>query len=168
LPDIEGVILEHREDRVKDFNEDLLEQLVEKTNENLTKGKMNEREFEKLILKLLLKIGALRETSRIVPRPNDKGIDVIGEFKIGSSKIRVGVQAKHYKPVPEITADVISNAYNGMIAEDVDIAWVITTGKFSKDAEQKAGEIFENEGKRIELIEGIQLSKMIIENGLAL
>ena len=43
---------------------------------------------------------------------------------------------------------------------------VVTSGDFSEEATSRAEDYFDDEGIKIELVDGEQLAKLIIENGI--
>ena len=77
----------------------------------------------------------------------------------------VAVQAKHWQPEPPVDRQVIDQLVSGMEAESADLGMVITTGTFSDDAVRAANECLESVGKKIELVDGEQFAKMIVEHG---
>jgi restriction endonuclease Mrr len=53
-----------------------------------------------------------------------------------------------------------------MEAEGADLGMVVTTGSYSDEALRRAQLHSEETGKRIELVDGEQFAKMLIEHGL--
>jgi restriction endonuclease Mrr len=64
-----------------------------------------------------------------------------------------------------VKRDVVDKLKEGMEAESADLGMIVTTGTFSDDAIKAATEYFEDSGIRIELVDGEQFAKMIVEHG---
>lgn len=113
--------------------------------------------FEKIVVKLLLKMGygdSLEESGFVTQTSRDEGIDgIIREDKLGFGNIYI--QAKRYtdKTIgrPEIQAFV------GAIANKAGKGLFITTAKFSEGAVKTAKE------NHIVLIDGEKLTSLMIE-----
>jgi predicted Mrr-cat superfamily restriction endonuclease len=147
------------------FETDLQERLVRETLSELRAGRLNDYGFERLINSLLLKLGA--KQARIVPRSQDKGADIVANFRIaGAFEQIVAVQAKHWGPYPPVGADVVEQLVRGMDAEGATLGMVITTGTISTEATKKAEQVFDEKSIRVELMDGEQFAKLIIESGL--
>lgn len=74
------------------FIEELTEQLIRTIRSTLDTKTMNDVLFEKLVAKFMMAVGA--ESSQIIPRRNDKGVDVVAEFILGSlTRVKVGVSS---------------------------------------------------------------------------
>ncbi len=98
--------------------------------------------------------------------PGDKGIDIIFiDTHYGLTETRVGIQAKHFDERKEIGRHVVDETAAGAEAEEIDIAIIVTTGSFSKEAEDAALQYSES-GLRIELVDGPQLASLIVELGV--
>lgn len=54
---------------------------------------------------------------------------------------------------------------NGIEAEGASLGMVVTTGVIAGDAVEAAEKYFENRGIRIELVDGEQFAKLIVEHG---
>ena len=148
------------------FENDLENKLVDKALEELRSGRMEDWRFEKLIETVLGKLGA---KTRIVPRNKDVGIDIYATFLVaGIFQLVVGIQAKHWKPEPPVGADVVDQLIRGIEkgGERVTLGMVITSGTFSPDATSKAEEYGDEKGIPIELVDGEQFAKLIVEHGL--
>ena len=148
------------------FENDLEGKLVEKTLEELRSGRMGERGFEKLIETVL---GGLGGKARIVPRKEDVGIDIYATFLVaGIFQQVVGVQAKHFLPDPPIGAEVVAQLIRGIeeSGQRITAGMVITSGTFSVEATAKAHEYGDEKGIPIELVDGEQFAKLIVEHGL--
>jgi restriction system protein len=84
----------------------------------------------------------------------DGGIDI----KLYKDNNLYLVQCKHYKSW-KVSVQIVRELYGVMTAENAQRGFIITTGKFTKDAVSFA------KGKEIELIDGNQL-EMMLEDGL--
>ncbi|WP_406671971.1 restriction endonuclease [Natronospira sp.] len=146
------------------FQSDLQTSLITQALNELQKGRIDSFGFENLIKSLLQSLGA--KEARVVPRSQDKGADVVATFLVAETfPLVVAVQAKHWQPEPPVDRQVIDQLVSGMEAESADLGMVITTGTFSDDAVRAANECLESVGKKIELVDGEQFAKMIVEHG---
>lgn len=146
------------------FHSDLQASLITQALNELQKGRIDSFGFENLIKNLLQSLGA--KEARVVPRSQDKGADVVATFLVAETfPLVVAVQAKHWQPEPPVDRQVIDQLVSGMEAESADLGMVITTGAFSDDAVRAANECLESVGKKIELVDGEQFAKMIVEHG---
>jgi restriction system protein len=123
---------------------------------------MSPASFEELVIDLLSKLkygGGLPERGKAVGQPGDAGIDgVINEDALGLD--RVYVQAKRYGAGnsvgrPEVQA--FSGSLDGVSATK---GILITTGSISSAAREYASRI----AKRIILIDGVELARLMVEN----
>jgi restriction endonuclease Mrr len=78
----------------------------------------------------------------------------------------VAVQAKHWQPEPPVGRDVVEQLIRGIEAESAHLGMVITSGSISEDASQAAEQYFVDKGIRIELVDGFQFAKLIVEHGI--
>ena len=165
LDEIEESLQAVATNRNPTFHTDLQARLVKETLDELRSGRMDSLGFEKLIDAVLVGLGA--EESRIVPRKQDKGADVLATFRVaGAFRQVVAVQAKHWKPDPPVGRDVVEQLIRGIEAESADLGMVITTGAISEDASLAAEQYYDDKGIKIELIDGEQFAKLIIEHGI--
>jgi restriction endonuclease Mrr len=126
---------------------------------------MNERAFERLIESILKAAGASQ--TRVVPRSEDKGADVIALFKIaGTFEFKLAIQAKYYQPHTPVGAEAVDQLASGMEAERADLGMVLSTGVFSDAAKKRAQELEEQQTKRIQLMDGGELAAFIVDGGL--
>ena len=147
------------------FRSDLQSRLIRETLDEIRCGRIDDRGFEKLIRDVLVSLGA--DEARIVPRKNDKGADVVATFRVaGAFRQTVVVQAKHWQPDPPVAKDVVEQLVRGIEAESADLGMVVTSGTVSEDAIVAAERLFEEHGVRIELVDGEQLAKLIVEHGI--
>lgn len=147
------------------FDSDLQARLVRETLDELRSGRMESYGFERLIETVLIGIGA--KTTRIVPRGQDKGADIVATFLIAGvfSQI-IAVQAKHWKPEPPVDKAVVEQLIRGIEAEQATLGMVITAGTIGEDAIERAKQYNEEKGIPIELVDGEQFAKLIVERGI--
>lgn len=147
------------------FQTDLQSRLIRETLDEMRNGRMDSFGFEKLIQTVLSGLGA--DDARIVPRSQDKGADILATFLVaGAFRQVVAVQAKHWQPEPPIGKDVVEQLIKGIEAESANLGMVVTTGSISEDAVVSADKYYEDKGIRIELVDGEQFAKLIVENGI--
>ena len=148
------------------FQTDLQNRLIRETIAEMRNGRMDSFGFEKLVQTVLTGLGA--NDVRIVPRGEDKGADVLATFLVaGAFRLVVAVQAKHWQPEPPVGNEVVEQLIRGIEAEEsVNLGMVITCGIISEEAAATADKYYEDKGIRIELIDGEQFAKLIIENGI--
>jgi restriction endonuclease Mrr len=128
-------------------------------------GRIESFGFERLIQTVLLGLGA--EEARIVPRNEDKGADLVATFRVaGAFQQRIAVQAKHWQPEPPVGREVVDQLIRGIEAEAANLGMVVTSGSISDEAYQAAEQYFEEKGIRIELVDGEQFAKLIVEHGI--
>ena len=117
--------------------------------------------FEKLVVKLLIKMGyggSLNGKGIVTPLSNDEGIDgIIREDKLGFSNIYI--QAKRYAIDNTIGRPDIQ-AFVGAIARREGKGLFITTGKFTSTAREYA------KTNHIVLVDGNDLADLMIEYNL--
>lgn len=167
IEDIEDAIQLASGARPPTFETDLQNRLVREALAEIRSGRMDSFGVERLIQTVLLGLGA--EDSRIVPRSQDKGADVVATFRVaGAFRQAVAVQAKHWQPAPPVGANVVEQLIRGIEAESADLGMVITSGTISDEASDAADKYFEDKGIKIELIDGEQFSKLIVEHGIRL
>ncbi len=149
------------------FERDLQARLVREVLAELRSGRIESFGFERLIQSVLRNLGA-REV-RIVPRSEDKGADLIATYRVaGSFQQSIAVQAKHWQPDPPVGSEVVDQLIRGIEAESTNLGMVITSGVISDEAYQAAEKYFEEKGIRIELVDGEQFAKLIVEHGIRL
>ena len=105
----------------------------------------------------------------IVPKNKDVGIDIYATFLVaGIFQQVVGVQARHFMPEPPVSAAVVNQLIRGIEegGGEVTLGMVITSGTFSDEATTEAEKYGDEEGIPIELVDGIQFAKLIVEHGL--
>ena len=147
------------------FQSDLQARLVREVLAELHSGRIENFGFERLIQTVLRGLGA--EEVRIVPRSADKGADLVASFRVaGAFQQMVAVQAKHWQPEPPVGRDVVEQLIRGIEAEGANLGMVITSGTISDEAFEAAEQYFVDKGIRIELVDGEQFAKLIVEHGI--
>lgn len=147
------------------FQTDLQARLVREVLTELRNGRIDSFGFERLIQTVLLGIGA--EEVRIVPRNQDKGADLLATFRVaGAFQQVVAIQAKHWQPEPPVSLEVVEQLIRGIDAESADLGMVVTSGSISDSAIQAAEQFFDERGIRIELLDGEQFAKLMVEHGI--
>jgi predicted Mrr-cat superfamily restriction endonuclease len=147
------------------FEDDLRAILVERTLNEMRNGRMESFGFEHLVAKVLRSLGGTDVVVR--SRRLDKGADILARFTTASTfEELLAVQAKHFQPEPPVPASTVDQLVEGMEAEEATLGWVVTSGTFSKAAEERRQQLAEEKGLRIELVDGEQLAAMVVEGGL--
>lgn len=119
--------------------------------------------FEKLVVKLLVKLGyggSMIDAGQAIGRAGDDGIDgIIKEDKLGLDVVNIQAKRWDSKPVgrPEIQA--FAGSLEGHRSKK---GVFITTSKFTADALEYVKRI----EKKIVLIDGEQLTNLMIDNGV--
>lgn len=151
--------------QIPTFQTDLQTRLIHETLDELRSGRMESFGFERLIQTVLRGLGA--DDIRIVPRNLDKGADIIALFRVaGAFRQIVAVQAKHWQPEPPVGKEVVEQLIKGIEAESANLGMVMTSGVISDEAAIAAENYYEDKGIRIELVDGEQFAKLIVENGI--
>jgi predicted Mrr-cat superfamily restriction endonuclease len=147
------------------FINDLQRSLISSTLQELLKGRMDDRTFEKLIKTVLINLGA--KEVQIVPRNKDKGADILATFYVaGAFRQLIAVQVKYYRPDPPADENVVEQLIKGIEFESANLGMVITSGTISSKAVSVAEKYFEETGIKIELVDGMQFAKLIVEHGI--
>ncbi len=147
------------------FQNDLQGRLVRETLAEIRGGRIENYGFEQLIGNVLEKLGAT--DVRIVPRINDMGADLVAFFRVaGVFRYKVAVQAKHWQPYPPVGRAEVEQLINGIEAEAANLGMLITSGTIAEEAYQMAEQYLEEKGVRIEMVDGEQFSKLIVESGI--
>jgi predicted Mrr-cat superfamily restriction endonuclease len=147
------------------FQTDLQARVIREVLAELRSGRIENFGFERLIQTVLRGLGA--EEVRIVPRSEDKGADLLATFRVaGTFQQVVAVQAKHWQPEPPVSRDVVEQLIRGIEAESANLGMVVTSGSISDAAVQAAEQYFEEKGIRIELVDGEQFAKLMVEHGI--
>ncbi len=152
-----------------DTPEELLEK-ADKTLRRALEGELLQRVkhaspafFEQIVLRLLVAMGyggSLSDAAEHLGRSGDDGVDgVINEDKLGLDVVHV--QAKRWADSPVRRPDVQSFA-GSLEGQRSRKGVFITTSHFTSDARQYVGRI----EKRIVLIDGAELVRLMIEHGV--
>jgi predicted Mrr-cat superfamily restriction endonuclease len=145
--------------------DNLKNDLIQATLEQLKRGHIDPDRFEEFLRALLEKFGG--KGARVIKKANDKGVDVLAEFPLvwGLFPRKLAVQAKHFLPYPPVNKEVVDKLVSGMEFEGADVGMIITTGTFSEDVEKAAQQYYEKDGKEIALIDGELLAEIIVDGG---
>jgi restriction system protein len=126
------------------------------------------REFEKLVVQLLQKMGyggEIKDSGLVTQYTNDKGIDgVIKEDILGFG--RIYIQAKRYKIDTNIQRDEIQKFVGALAVAQSDKGVFITTSDFTKGAYDYVSSL--NSTAKIVLINGDKLAEYIYDYNLGL
>ncbi|MES1929061.1 restriction endonuclease [Salinisphaera dokdonensis CL-ES53] len=145
------------------FERDLRARLVSETLAELRSGRMESYAFENLIKEVLLGLGATEAS--VVPRSKDKGADILATFSVaGIFQQKVAVQAKHWQAKPALGPKVVGQLIDGLEAEAAQHGMVVTSGTVSEAAIRKAAEYSDATGVVIELVDGEQFAKLVVEH----
>lgn len=146
---------------------DLLEQAFENINRDLAEDLLQKvmdqtpRFFETLVVDLLKKMGyggSFDDSTKVTPYVHDDGIDgIIYEDKLGLDKIYI--QAKRYKADITVGKPQIQQFAGALDEQKATKGVFITTSDYSKEARNYV----ENLSKKIELINGQELTRFMIE-----
>lgn len=165
INDIEECLTLAGGNSVPTFQSDLQQRLTKEVLDELHSGRIESFGFERLIKTVLLGLGA--EEVRIIPRPEDKGADLVATFRVAGTFLQtIAVQAKHWQPHPPVGREVVEQLIRGIEAESANLGMIITSGSISDEASQTCEEYFEEKGIRIELVDGEQFAKLIVEHGI--
>ena len=147
------------------FQNDLQSRLVKATLDEIQCGQIDSFGFEKLIRDVLVGLGA--DEARIVPRSQDKGADIIATFRVaGVFQQTLAVQAKHWRPDPPVGKDVVEQLIKGIEAESANLGMIVTSGTISEEVVSLTEQYFDEKGIKIELVDGEQFAKLIVEHGI--
>ena len=165
LEEIQGCLSLAGKGQTPTFESDLQSRLIHEVLAELQGGRMENFGFERLIAAVLAGLGAVEV--RIISRSQDKGADIIAIFRVaGVFQQVVAVQAKHWRQEPPVGHDVVEQLIRGMEAESATLGMVVTSGSIGDDAVQAAEKYFDEKGIRIELVDGEQFAKLIVEHGI--
>ncbi len=126
------------------------------------------REFEKLVVSLLQKLGyggQIKNSGLVTQASNDKGIDgIIKEDILGFG--RIYIQAKRYNRDNLIGREEIQKFVGALAVENSDKGVFITTSDFNKGAYEYVENLSSN--NKIVLINGNKLSEFIYDYNLGM
>lgn len=127
--------------------------------------KLSPTEFERLVVKLLLRMGygyGLDEAGRITQQSNDGGIDgIIKEDQLGFSNIYI--QAKQWATNETVTKPEIQKFVGALQGQQAQKGLFITTAKYSSGAMQFANNLL---GTKVVLVDGATLTKLMIKHNV--
>jgi predicted Mrr-cat superfamily restriction endonuclease len=147
------------------FKVELQSALVAETVTHLRSGHIDNFGFEELIKELLIEMGA--KNAEVVARRLDKGADVLATFRVAETfQYTLAVQAKHWNGSNPVTRKVVEQLIDGIEASNANLGMVITSGTIDESAVQAAMTYTEATGVLVELIDGEQFAKMLIEQGI--
>ena len=165
LAEIEECVDIASSDSKPSFQSDLQTRLISETLKEIRSGRMDSHGFERLIRDVLVGLGA--DEARIIHRSQDKGADIVATFRVaGAFRQVVAVQAKHWQSHPPVGKSVVEQLIRGLEAESADLGMVVTSGTVSEDGSAEANQFFEERGVRIELVDGEQFARLIVEHGI--
>lgn len=127
--------------------------------------KLTPVEFERLVVKLLLKMGygsGIDEAGMVTQASNDGGIDgIIKEDQLGFSHIYI--QAKQWAVDQTVGKPEIQKFVGALQGQQAQKGLFITTAKFSSGAIQYAGNLL---GIKVVLVDGNALTKLMIKHNV--
>lgn len=120
--------------------------------------------FERLIIVLLISMGyggSAKDAGRALGRSGDDGVDgVIDQDSLGLDQVYI--QAKRYAPGNNIGSSAIRDFFGSLDRHKASKGLFVTTSNFSASAQETA----EFLSKRIVLIDGKQLTKLMIRHNV--
>ena len=127
--------------------------------------KLTSVEFERLVVKLLLKMGygsGIDDAGMVTQQSNDGGIDgIIKEDQLGFSHIYI--QAKQWSPEQPISRPEIQKFVGALQGQQAQKGLFITTAKFSSGARQFVSNLL---GAKVVLVDGEMLTKLMIKHNV--
>ena len=127
--------------------------------------KLSPTEFERLVVKLLLKMGygsGIEEAGMVTQPSNDGGIDgIIKEDQLGFSHIYI--QAKQWAVDQTVGKPEIQKFVGALQGQQAQKGLFITTAKFSSGALQFADNLL---GAKVVLVDGSALTKLMIKHNV--
>ena len=151
--------LELLESAYKDVTSSLAGQLMDEVM------KLTPTEFERLVVKLLLKMGygsGIDEAGKVTQQSNDGGIDgIIKEDQLGFSNIYI--QAKQWAIDQSISKPEIQKFVGALQGQQAQKGLFITTAKFSSGAQQYASNLL---GTKVVLVDGSMLTRLMIKHNV--
>ena len=137
------------------LSDDLMEEII----------KISSYEFERLVVKLLIKMGygtMEQNKDAVTRRSNDEGIDgIVSADKFGFDSIYI--QAKQWKPDSVVGRPEIQKFLGALAGQGATKGIFITTDQFSKEALDFAKKQLHS---KIVLVDGKQLTKLMIDYDL--
>lgn len=137
------------------LSDDLMEEII----------KISSYEFERLVVKLLIKMGygtMEQNKDAVTRRSNDEGIDgIVSADKFGFDSIYI--QVKQWKPDSVVGRPEIQKFLGALAGQGATKGIFITTAQFSKEALDFAKKQLHS---KIVLVDGKQLTKLMIDYDL--
>ena len=150
---------EQIESALRAINDELAEDLMSEVM------KISPYEFERLVVKLLIKMGygTMEENKdAVTQKSGDEGIDgVVSADKFGFDSIYI--QAKQWREDIVVGRPEIQKFLGALVGQGATKGIFITTSKFSKEAANYAAKQLHN---KIVLVDGKQLAKLMIDYDL--
>lgn len=127
--------------------------------------KLTPVEFERLVVKLLLKMGygsGIEEAGIVTQQSNDGGIDgIIKEDQLGFSHIYI--QAKQWAADQTVGRQEIQRFVGALQGQQAQKGLFITTAKYSSNAIQYANNLL---GVKVVLVDGSALTRLMIKHNV--
>lgn len=127
--------------------------------------KLDDSGFEKLIVKLLLKMGygsGIEGAGIVTPKSHDGGIDgIIKEDQLGFSNIYI--QAKQWATDQSVSRPEIQKFVGALQGQQAQKGLFITTASFSAGAKEFAGNLL---GTKVVLVDGDMLARLMIKHNV--
>lgn len=127
--------------------------------------KLTPSEFEKLVVKLLLKMGygnGIDDAGMVTQQSNDGGIDgIIKEDQLGFSHIYI--QAKQWSTTLTVSKPEIQKFVGALQGQQAQKGLFITTTRFSSGALQYAENLL---GAKVVLVDGPALTRLMIKHNV--
>ncbi|MBQ2191244.1 MAG: restriction endonuclease, partial [Clostridia bacterium] len=127
--------------------------------------KLTPVEFERLVVKLLLKMGygsGIEEAGMVTQQSNDGGIDgIIKEDQLGFSHIYI--QAKQWATGQTVGRQEIQRFVGALQGKQAQKGLFITTAKFSNGATEYVANLL---GAKVVLVDGSALTKLMIKHNV--
>ena len=143
----------------QEINEALADQLMDEIM------KLSPSGFEKLVVKMLLKMGygnGIEEAGRVTKQSNDGGIDgIIKEDQLGFSNIYI--QAKQWSPDLSVSKPEIQKFVGALQGKQAQKGLFITTAAFTTGAKEYSENLL---GVKVVLVDGDTLTKLMIKHNV--
>lgn len=151
--------------------QDMLDEAISQMNASLADDLMTEimkissYEFERLVVRLLLKMGygtLQLNKEAVTQKTNDEGIDgIVTADKFGFDSVYI--QAKQWKIDSTVSRPEVQKFLGALVSKGASKGLFITTSTFTKGAIDCAKEV---KPQKVVLVDGEQLAKLMIEYGL--
>ncbi|MDD6923624.1 MAG: restriction endonuclease [Veillonellaceae bacterium] len=151
--------------------QDMLDEAISQMNASLADDLMTEimkissYEFERLVVRLLLKMGygtLQLNKEAVTQKTNDEGIDgIVTADKFGFDSVYI--QAKQWKIDSTVSRPEVQKFLGALVSKGASKGLFITTSTFTKGAIDCAKEV---KPQKVVLVDGEQLAKLMIEYNL--